>query len=275
MTRHPAHDDLVVEVARWYREPTPEMGYDLVEGRHGWFNRPTSTGRGRGSVRPGVGADEVDSLVAEASDVIAVDALELMCDDRATAAELGPALEARGFEAGTPTVFLAHVGAADFGRGPDGLVVDPVPRNGEELAVWATVKLQAFGDTEDLPASDAVERELVVRRAEMAGQARALVARLEDEVVGICGYYEGPDHFVFVLGTRIPFRRRGVGRALVGHVVERAVASGCRSVLINADEGGRPAALYSRWGFTDEVRWQRSWTRRHPSVSRAHESPLG
>ena len=33
MTRHPAHDELVVEVARWFREPTPEMGYDLTEGR--------------------------------------------------------------------------------------------------------------------------------------------------------------------------------------------------------------------------------------------------
>src|SRR5215203_3381196 len=42
--RHPHHDAVAAEVARWYREPTPEMGYDLVEGRYGWFHRPASTG---------------------------------------------------------------------------------------------------------------------------------------------------------------------------------------------------------------------------------------
>ncbi|HEY7070106.1 MAG TPA: hypothetical protein VH479_08340, partial [Acidimicrobiales bacterium] len=110
MARHPAHDELVVEVARWYRESTPEMGYELVEGRFGWFNRPASTGRGHGTVRPGVAAADVDALVAEAEDALAVDSLELACDDRATAAALGPALEERGLEPGATTVFLAYTG---------------------------------------------------------------------------------------------------------------------------------------------------------------------
>ena len=265
MARHQAHDELVAEVARWYREPTPEMGYDLVEGRCGWFNRPTSTGRGRGTVRPGLGAGEVDALVAEAQELIAVESMELMCDDRATAAELGPALEARGFDAGTATVFLAYVGRSEEfdGDGPDGLAIGDVSPDGDELKVWATVKLQAFADSEDPPAPEAVAGELAVRRAEMAGQARALVARLEGEVVATCGFYEGADRFVFVLGTRLPFRHRRIGHALAAHVVDGAAALGCRSVVINGDEGGRPAALYQRWGFTDEVGWQRSWTR-HP-----------
>lgn len=267
MARHPAHDELVVEVARWYREPTPEMGYDLVEGRFGWFNRPTSTGRGRGTVRPGVAAADVDALVAEAQDAIALDSLELVCDDRATAAELGPVLEARGFEPGTATVFLAYVGEPDLfdGGGPDDMAIDSVPRDGEELTAWGAVKLQTFADSEEPPASDALERELAVRRAEMAGQARALAARLGGEVAAICAFYEGADRFVFLLGTRLPFRRRGIGRSLLGHVVHGAAALGCRSVVINGDEGGRPAALYQRLGFTDEVHWRQSW-RRNPAA---------
>jgi GNAT superfamily N-acetyltransferase len=263
MARHPAHDELVVEVSSWYREPTPEMGYDLVEGRFGWFNRPTSTGRGRGTVRSGVAAADVDALVAEAQDTIAADSLELACDDRATAAELGPALEERGFEPGLATVFLAYVGEPGHfvSGGPDGLAIGDVARDGEELMVWGTAKIQAFADSEAPPVLEALERELAVRRAEMAGQARTSAARLGGEVAAICAFYEGIDRFVFLLGTRIPFRRRGIGRALLRYVVHGAAALGCRSVVINGDEGGRPAALYQRLGFTDEVHWRRSWAR--------------
>jgi GNAT superfamily N-acetyltransferase len=264
MGRHPAHDELVVEVARWYREPTPEMGYDLVEGRFGWFNRPMSTGRGRGTVRPGVGAADVDALVAEAQEAVALDSLELVCDDRATAAEVGPALEARGFEPATATVFLAYVGEPDQldGGGPNGLAIDEVPHEAEALRVWGAVKLQAFADAEEPPSPDALDRELAVRHAEMAGHARALTARLGGEAVAICGFYEGHDRFVFLLGTRLPFRHRGIGRALLSHVMQGVTALGCRSVVINGDEGGRPVALYQRLGFTDEVHWRRSWSRK-------------
>ena len=102
--------------------------------------------------------------------------------------------------------------------------------------------------------------------AEMAGQGRALVARLDGQSVAVEAFYEGDDdRFVFVLGTRIPFRHLGIGRALLAHVVHESDASGCRSVMINADEGGRPEALYRRLGFTDEVHWRRPWTRRRSS----------
>jgi GNAT superfamily N-acetyltransferase len=263
MARHVAHDDLVVEVARWYRESTPEMGYELVEGRFGWFNRPASTGRGHGTVRPGVAVTDVDALVAEAQDAIAVDSLELACDDRATAAELGPALEERGFVPGVATVFLAYTGEPGHSviRVPDGLAIGDASRESDELTAWATAKIQAFDDSEKPPAPDALAHELAIRRTEMAGQARALAARLDGEVAAICGFYEGIDRFVFLLGTRTPFRHLGIGRALLRHVVDGAAALGCRSVVINGDEGGRPAALYQRLGFTDHVHWRQSWAR--------------
>jgi ribosomal protein S18 acetylase RimI-like enzyme len=266
MARHPHHDEVAAEVARWYREPTPEMGYDLVEGRFGWFNRPSSTGRGRGTVRAGIVASEVDALIAEAEEIVATDSLTLELDDRATAAVLGPALEAAGFEPGTAAVHLAYLGGLDAaGHGPAGMRTDDVPFDGASMESWATVKLQAFADAETPPAAEELERELVVRRAEMAGQGRALAAWIDREIVAIASYYEGDDRFIFVLGTRVPYRHLRIGRALLARVVHDPAASACRSVLINADEGGRPEALYRTLGFTDEVHWRQGWTR--PVVS--------
>jgi ribosomal protein S18 acetylase RimI-like enzyme len=263
MDRHPHHDAVAAEVARWYREPTPEMGYDLVEGRFGWFNRPASTGRGRGTVRAGVTPDDVEALIAEAEGIVASDSLSLELDDRATAAAIGPALEANGFQPGTASVHLAYLGGLERTRHePAGLRIDDVPADGPALDEWATLKLQAFADSEAPPADEELQAELVVRRAEMAGQGRALAARIEGEPVAVAAFYEGDDRFIFVLGTRVPFRHLGIGRALLAHVVHDPGASGCRSVLINADEGGRPEALYRRLGFTDEVHWRRPWTRR-------------
>ena len=263
MDRHPQHDAVAAEVARWYRESTPEMGYDLVEGRYGWFNRPASTGRGRGTVRAGVTADDVEALIAEAEEIVAGDSLSLELDDRATAAVIGPRLEAIGFQPGTAAVHLAYLGGLErTGHTPARLRIDDVPPDGPALHEWATVKLQAFADSEAPPANEALEAELVVRRAEMAGQGRALAARVEGESVAVAAFYEGDDRFIFVLGTRVPFRHGGIGRALLAHVVHDPAASGCRSAVINADEGGRPEALYRRLGFTDEVHWRRPWTRR-------------
>jgi GNAT superfamily N-acetyltransferase len=261
--RHPDHDAVAAEVARWYRYPTPEMGYELEEGRYGWFHRPSSTGRGRGTVRPGVGADDLAALIAEAEGIVAGDSLSLEFDDRATAADLGSGLEAVGFQPGPSAVHLAYLGGLDrTGHGPAGLSIVDVEPHGLALHEWAAVKLQAFADSEAPPANEDLGRELVVRRTEMAGQGRALVARVEGESVAVAGFYEADDRFVFALGTRVPFRHLGIGRALLAHVVHGPGASGCRSVLINADEGGRPEALYRRLGFTDEVHWRRAWTRR-------------
>src|SRR5918993_1957006 len=218
--RHPHHDAVAAEVARWYREPTPEMGYDLVEGRYGWFNRPASTGRGRGTVRPGVTADDVGTLIAEAEEIVGGDPLSLELDDRATAAAIGPKLEAIGFQPGTAAVHLAYLGGLEpTGHGPAGLRISAVLPDGPALQEWGTVKLQAFADSEAPPADDALAAELDVRRAEMAGQGRALVARVEGEPVAVAGFYEADDRFIFVLGTRVPFRRLGIGRALLAHVV--------------------------------------------------------
>ena len=238
------------------------MGYDLVEGRYGWFNRPGSTGRGRGTVRPGVNAADLEALITEAEEITACDSLSLELDDRATAVAIGPALEAIGFQPGTAAVHLAYLGGLEpTGHELAGLSIDDAPPDDAALHEWALVKLQAFADSEAAPVNAELEAELVTRRAEMAGQGRALTASLDGEAVAVAGFYESVDRFVFVLGTRVPFRHLGIGRALLTHVVHDPRASECRSVLINADEGGRPEALYRQLGFTDEVHWRRPWTR--------------
>lgn len=266
--RHPAHDELSEEVARWFRDSTPEMGYEIAAGRYGWFHRPSSTGRGRGTVRRDLRAADVDAMVAEAGEIIGGGSLELACDDRATAREVGPALEARGFEQGTTTVFLAFIGEPrEFDEAHvDGLTIEPVTAESDRLQTWVTVKRQAFVDSEaPVPASE-LGHELAIRKTELAGQGRLLAASIKGEMVAICAFYEDTDRFVFLLGTRVPFRHRGIGRALLGHVVRGAANRGCRSVVINGDEDGQPIAMYRRLGFVDEVHWRRSWQRHAPGA---------
>ena len=258
----PPPDAVAAEVARWLRESTPEKGYDLVEGRYGWFNRPASTGRGRGTVRPGVSADEVEALIAEAEEIVGGDSLSLELDDRATAAAIGPALEAIGFQPGTAAVHLAYLGGLEpTGHGPAGLRIDDVLPDEPALHEWATVKLQAFADSEAPPANKELEAELVIRRAEMAGQGRALAASPRGRVRRRRGLLRG----------RRPLRLCARDTCPVPAPRDRAGAPhprGARSLRARSpfvveprpDQGGRPEALYRQLGFTDEVHWRRPWT---------------
>jgi GNAT superfamily N-acetyltransferase len=132
-----------------------------------------------------------------------------------------------------------------------------------DIERFARVKLQAFGDTEEEPVGTTLSKEIASRRADLRGDGRGLVATADGEIAAMCAYYSGADYFVFLLGTRLPFRGRGIASAVLHHVVEEARASGARSVVINAREGGEPAALYRRLGFTDAV--YRQWRFRKPS----------
>ena len=263
MDRHPRHDAVAAEVARWYRESTPEMGYVLVEGRYGWFNRPASTGRGRGTVRPGVSADDVEALMAEAEEIVGGDALSLELDDRATAAAIGPALEAIGFQPGTAAVHLAYLGGLEpTGHEPAGLRIDDVTPDEPALHEWAIVKLQAFADSEAPPASTE-PRSGTGHTPGGDGRPGSSPRRFARGRVSRCrGLLRGRRPLRLCARDTRPFRHLGIGRALLTHVVHDPRAPDCRSVLINADEGGRPEALYRQLGFTDEVHWRRPWARR-------------
>jgi GNAT superfamily N-acetyltransferase len=154
------------------------------------------------------------------------------------------------------TVWLAHTG--DFPPTPD-VTIETV----SDLEAFARTKLQSFGDTEDEPDASTLANEIASRTAELRGDGRGLVALVDGEVAAMCAYYSGDDYFVFLLGTRLPFRGRGIASAILRRVYEDARASGARSVVINARFGGRPEALYRRLGFCDEV--YRQWRFRKPT----------
>ena len=177
-------------------------------------------------------------------------------DDRERAARLDAALRRSGGRPGEATLHLALVGTVAAQAGPANLVVESVGETG--LQEWARVKLQSFGDTESAPAAGRLASEVALRRSELALVDQQL-GRLDGEPVAVLAYYRGPDQLVFNLGTRVPYRHRGIGQAMLARWADVGVASGCRSMIINAHEGGRPAALYRRLGFTDEVYWYRQY----------------
>jgi ribosomal protein S18 acetylase RimI-like enzyme len=75
---------------------------------------------------------------------------------------------------------------------------------------------------------------------------------------------------VFILGTRAPFRHRGIAQAMLARwAASSSAAAGSRSLLINATDGGAPAALYRRLGFTDEVYWYSKYGLRTAAPGRA------
>jgi ribosomal protein S18 acetylase RimI-like enzyme len=83
---------------------------------------------------------------------------------------------------------------------------------------------------------------------------------VDGEPAAVIGWYEEPkDRFVFQLGTRVPFRMRGVARRLLCDAVAEGYDRGCRSVLLNTDVDDTPIRLYQRMGFTDEVYWTQEY----------------
>jgi hypothetical protein len=141
--------------------------------------------------------------------------------------------------------------------GPEHLVMETIGE--DRLEEWATVKLQAFGDTETAPRPDHLAAEISARRAELALTDHQL-GLLDGEPVAVLAYYRGaPDQLVFNLGTRVPYRHRNIAQAMLARWVDAGVASGCRSLIINAEDGGRPADLYRRLGFADEIYWYQKY----------------
>ncbi len=112
----------------------------------------------------------------------------------------------------------------------------------------------SFADAETTPAPHLVAHEVTARRRE---QARAVyeLGLLHGDSVAVLAYYTGPDQLVFSLGTRVPYRHRAIAQAMLARWANAGMISGCRSLMINAHEHDRPAELYRRLGFVDEVYW--------------------
>lgn len=100
--------------------------------------------------------------------------------------------------------------------------------------------------------SEEVVRQVVDSGALIAsmGNARHFAALLEGEVVaGIDLYSDGRTAQAEDLSTRVAFRRRGLGTALLLHSVREALEAGHDFVFLVADDVDWPKDLYRRLGF--------------------------
>jgi ribosomal protein S18 acetylase RimI-like enzyme len=252
---HPDHDELTRELRRWFTTSAPEIGYRVEEL---WCGHLSELGGDMGArLLLGVATpDQVPAALDDARKVCGSQEITVWVDDRARAARLDEALRSCGCQPGTATTHLALVGPMADQRGPEHLVIENVGQAG--LAEWATVKLQCFGDTESPPAQERLAIEIAVRQVELA-LADYKLGTIDGEPVAVLAYYRGSDQLVFNLGTRMPYRHRGIAQAMLAHWVDAGRADGCRSMIINAEEAGRPAALYRRLGFVDEIYWYRKY----------------
>jgi len=248
-TLHPEHGAVSREVHRWYNSAVPEIGLD---GTAHWFGFVTDTGPYWARAVLSIGDPaQVPAALADLRAAYPAIGFRVMVDDRERSARLDAALRENGCRYEESTTYLALTGPlVSPAPGPAGLEVTTAGPN--DLAAWADVKVRSFGDSEDTPAADAVSAEIGTRKAELP-LAECWFGLLNGEPVAVLAHYPGPDSLVFILGTRVPFRHRGIAQAMLTRWV--AGSPGARSLMINATEGGAPAALYRRLGFTDEVYW--------------------
>ena len=246
---HPEHDAVSREVRSWYTAPVPEVGLD---GAAHWFGFACMTGTDRARVVLSISEPaQVPAALAAARGACTAASFTVMVDDRDRADRLDAALREYGCTYSESTTYLALIGSmAPSPLAPDRLEVARVET--AELDAWARVKLRCFADSEDAPTADEVAADVAERRRELP-LAEYQLGLLDGEPVAVLAHYPGADDLVFILGTRTPYRHRGIAQTMLARWA--ASAAGARSLIINAREGGAPAALYQRLGFTDEVYW--------------------
>ena len=254
--RHPEHERIAETVRGWYRMSDPAMGYHVERRPFGFYMRHEAGGFGMVTVRD-VRPEQVPALLADVRAPYGDCSPSIMVDDRQTDAVLGPALKAAGCTLLPAQTFLVHVGAAPEVRPVPGVTLEPM--TDATVVEWSTTKLKGFANSEAEPDPERLRDEVALRRAEMKGDGRFLLAREGREAASIMAWYEGEDRHIFLLATRVPFRNRGIARWLLTELVADTYTRGCRSILISCDPDDTPIQLYRRLGFTDEVYWRRAY----------------
>jgi ribosomal protein S18 acetylase RimI-like enzyme len=264
--RHPEHDRLHEEVRSWYR--TSELGYQVERRRFGFYRIHPEDPDSALVIVQALAPDEAPEFLADAGGYFGKRVVNIWLDDRTLDAALGPALVVAGAAMDKENTHLAHVGSRPERFHLSGVTVESVAA--ETLMDYALVKLKGFADSEKEPPAEHLDKELAVRKRELASVGRFLIARVGNEPAAILGYYDGSDRLVFNLATRTPFRMRGIARLLLCQVVADSYERGCHSVIINTDPSDTPIQWYRRLGFTDEVHWRRNYRcdPRNPMLTR-------
>jgi hypothetical protein len=257
--QHPEHDAVSREVRRWYTSSFPEIGLD---GATHWFGFAAMIGADQARVVLSIAEPaEVPAALAGVRAACPASSYTVMVDDRERTARLDLSLRKHGCVFDESTTYLALTGPmVSPAPGPDRLEITVI--GASDLETWARVKVQSFGDSEGEPTAEAIAAEVALRRDELP-IAECQLALLDGEPVSVLAHYPGEDNLVFILGTRLPYRHRGIAQALLARWA--TAPAGRRSLMINAIEGGAPEALYRRLGFTDEVFWYSKYEYRSPA----------
>ncbi|MGH2375356.1 MAG: GNAT family N-acetyltransferase [bacterium] len=256
---HADHDRLVEELRTWYTSSYPEMGYRVERQPLGFYGRNVNVEHHQTNqvtvrdLRP----VQIPEFLTDLRTYYHGGSAYIYVDDPMAEALIGPSLERAGCSRAGTEVYLAHVGPVPRISSVAGLAIEQVTT--ANLLEYAVTKLKAFANSEAQPEPQKARDEVALRAAEMAGEGRFLLGRLHAEPAAIIGWYEGMDRYIFILATRVPFRGRGIAKALLCHALADGYAQGCRSVIINADPEDMPIQLYRRLGFTDEVYWRRCY----------------
>lgn len=245
--RHPQHEQISRAVRDWFRLPFEGMGYRAVA-------RPFGTYWNTGLVFPGPTA--VDDPAGFQTDLWAYygpDEAVIVLDDPELEEQLGPILVTSGWTEGESDIFLAHIGPVNARDAIPGLLLEPV--TDANLRDYALAGLVGFGAVEATPDEERLLAELARRRQELAGDGRALLARVHGVPAGIMRWFDDPhDIWINGLAVRPAFRGQGIGGALVRRCLVDVHALDRRSLLINvAIENNGAQRLYRRLGFHDEV----------------------
>jgi GNAT superfamily N-acetyltransferase len=253
---HPDHDEIAQAVRGWFQRPFEEMGYRAEERRWGtYWNHGHVHTLGFPPAQLGDFVRDVRSYYNQRPVYINVHGREM---DR----QLGAALCAAGCSKGRSDIFLAHVGTVPALPPVQGLEAEAVDES--NLLQFAQTRLSALADTNERPDNSDVQHELALRRRELSGTGRGVLARIHGEPASVIWWYEDPkDIWINYLGTRSPFRRQGVASWLLGYRLLHAYQQGCRSVVINVATANVDAIRpYQRFGFRDEVCWRRRYVLR-------------
>jgi ribosomal protein S18 acetylase RimI-like enzyme len=248
------------------------MGFYVQERRFGFYQLQKDTGRVRATVRH-LPAEDVAKFIEDLREYSCEQEITFHVDDRELDERIGPVLVQSGCTPDVAEVFLAHAGGLPTPASePEDLSVEAL--NADTIEDAMRTERKAFADSEAEPDAEELRRRLALRRAEMCGQGRYLLARVAGGPASVVAFYEGEDRFVHHLATRVPFRGRGIASRLLWEVLAGARERGGRSTIISAAEVGRPVGLYRSLGFTDEVYWRREYKHvgaRREAVARGHQ----
>lgn len=257
--RHPQHDAVAASLRAAYEEPYEPMGWATERRQFGIYRRNTKAATYPSVIVRDASPQDVPAFLRDVRKYYGDSTLpaRIMIDDRDLDEILAPDLVAAGLRADERTLFLAHAGDIPAEREAPGVRVEVVPRGG--LFEYEDTRWKAFENSEAAPPPETLAWRVDLRRAEMDGGANYWLARADGQPAAVMGWYEGEDRMIFSLGTRLPFRNRGIARLMLTRLLTESRDAGTRAVIISADENDTPVRLYRRLGFTDELYWRATY----------------